>query len=236
MSETKSRPKAFFIAGTDTGVGKTLVSAALLFKAQQQNLSTAALKPVAAGCEETLDGLRNEDALLLQKYCQPSLRYEQINPVALRAAIAPHIAAQQENRRLSVNGLSGFCRGVLMTRADFTVVEGAGGWRVPLNARETLADLAKELHLPVILVVGVRLGCINHTLLTVEAIVRDGLSLAGWVANVIDADMPCIDENIAAIAERLRAPCLGKIPCLNKALPELAAEHLDLSPLLSALL
>jgi dethiobiotin synthetase len=234
MSEKKIQSRAFFITGTDTGVGKTLVSAALLVKAQQNQLTTAALKPVAAGCEETADGLRNDDALLLQKYCQPALSYEQINPIALREAIAPHLAAAHENRRLSVNGLSGFCRGVLSARANFTVVEGAGGWRVPLNARETLADLAKELHLPVILVVGVRLGCINHTLLTVEAIVRDGLPLAAWVANVVDADQDpaLVDEIIATIGDRLLAPCLGKIPCLNNALPELAAEYLDLSPLM----
>lgn len=205
--------KSFFITGTDTGVGKTLVSAALLVAAKNRGLSTAALKPVAAGCEVTDAGLRNEDALLLHRLITSDLRYEQINPVALEPAIAPHIAAQQAKRGLSVDRLAGFCRGVL-NNADFTVVEGAGGWRVPLNPAETLADLARVLNLPVILVVGIRLGCINHGLLTVEAIARDGLHIAGWVANCIDPHMPCQQENIATLAQRIPAPCLAVVPNL----------------------
>src|SRR5690606_22400771 len=141
------------------------------------------------------------------------LAYEQINPVALEPAIAPHIAAQQAQRSLSVDRLAGFCRGVLST-ADFTLVEGAGGWRVPLNPTETLADLAKTLKLPVIMVVGIRLGCINHALLTAEAIARDGLRLVGWVANCVDSDMPFQQENIAGLEQRLPAPCLGVTPHL----------------------
>src|SRR6478752_351960 len=132
--------KAFFITGTDTNVGKTLIAAGLLVAVKQQGLTTAALKPVAAGCEKTAEGLRNSDALLLQSVMTQNLHYDQINPYALEAAIAPHIAAQQEKRSLSVDRLSGFCRGVLSV-ANFTLVEGAGGWRVPLNAGETLADL-----------------------------------------------------------------------------------------------
>lgn len=204
------RHRAFFITGTDTGVGKTLVSATLLHLARQRGLSTAALKPVAAGCEETAAGLRNEDALRLQAEVSVPLLYEQINPVALQAAIAPHIAARQERRSVTVSRLTGFCRGVL-GQADFTLVEGAGGWRVPINATETLADLACELRLPVILVVGIRLGCINHALLSAEAINRDGLKLAGWVANQLDPAMPCQAENIATLQHRLGAPCLGQL-------------------------
>jgi len=205
--------KAFFITGTDTGVGKTLVSAALLLAAKNRGLTTAALKPVAAGCDDTADGLRNEDALLLKSVITEALTYEQINPVALEPAIAPHIAAKQAKRSLSVDRLAGFCRGVLNT-ADFTLVEGAGGWRVPLNTTETLADLAKTLKLPVIMVVGIRLGCINHALLTAEAITRDGLQLAGWVANCVDPDMPFQQENIASLEQRLPAPYLGVVPHL----------------------
>src|SRR5690606_27505056 len=190
--------KAFFITGTDTGVGKTLITAGLLLAAKSRGLSTAALKPVAAGCEVTEAGLRNEDALLLQSVITQDLAYEQINPIALQPAIAPHIAAQQAKRILSVDRLSGFCRGVLNS-ADVTLVEGAGGWRVPLNPAETLADLARVLQLPVILVVGIRLGCINHALLTVEAIARDGLQLVGWVANLIDPEMSNQQENIARL-------------------------------------
>ena len=207
--------KTFFVTGTDTGVGKTFISAGLLLTAKQRGLSTAALKPVAAGCEMTAAGLRNDDALLLQSVITQPLAYEQVNPIALEPAIAPHIAAQQARRVLSVDRLSGFCRGAL-NQADFTLVEGAGGWRVPLNPAETLADLARALRLPVIMVVGIRLGCINHALLTAEAIARDGLLMAGWVANVIDPDMPCQQENIVSLQQRLAAPCLGVVPYLGQ--------------------
>lgn len=219
------RRKSFFVTGTDTGVGKTLISAGLLLAARHQGLRTAALKPVAAGCDQTEAGLRNDDALLLQSVITQSLTYEQINPVALEPAIAPHIAAEQNKRRLSVDRLAGFARGVL-TMADFTIVEGAGGWRVPLNAHETLADLAQVLELPVIMVVAIRLGCINHALLTAEAIARDGLVLAGWVANCSDPDMPFQQENIATLAQRIDAPCLAVVPWLHQAVPAIVADTL----------
>lgn len=217
---------AFFVTGTDTGVGKTLVSAGLLLAARDLGLTTAALKPVAAGCETTPEGLRNEDALLLQSVITQSLAYEQINPIALEPAIAPHIAAQQARRVLSVDRIAGFCRASL-GQADLTLVEGAGGWRVPLNPSETLADLARQLRLPVILVVGIRLGCINHALLSAEAIARDGLTLAGWVANHLDPDMPAQAENVASLAQRLPAPCLGQVPWLLKAEPSEVARAFD---------
>jgi dethiobiotin synthetase len=220
--------KAFFFTGTDTHVGKTLMSAGLLIAAKNQGLTTAALKPVAAGCDKTSEGLRNDDALLLQSAITEKMHYEQINPCALEAAIAPHIAAQQEGRRLSVDRLVGFCRGAL-SLAEVTVVEGAGGWRVPINAHETMADLAKALNLQVILVVGIRLGCLNHALLTAEAIARDGLNLVGWVANCIDKDMPALQENIESLHARLQAPCLGVIPFLSEASPITAAHYFDVN-------
>ncbi len=207
--------KAFFITGTDTNVGKTFISVALLLAAKNSGLTTAALKPIAAGCEKTTAGLRNDDALILQSVITQTLSYEQINPIALEAAIAPHLAAQQEKRTLSVDRLAGFCRGVLSS-ADFTIVEGAGGWRVPVNPRETMADLAKNLQLPVILVVGMRLGCLNHALLTFETIVRDGLPVAGWIANCVDADMPALQENIDSLLARLPVPCLAVVPFLSQ--------------------
>jgi dethiobiotin synthetase len=218
--------KAFFVTGTDTHVGKTLVSAGLLIAAKNQGLTTAALKPVAAGCEKTSEGFRNEDALLLQSVITEKMHYEQVNPCALEAAIAPHIAAQQESRRLSVDRLVGFCRGAL-SLAGVTVVEGAGGWRVPISAHETMADLAKALNLPVILVVGMRLGCLNHALLTAEAIACDGLKLVGWVANCIDKDMPVLQENIESLHARLQAPCLGVIPFLSERSPIITAHYFD---------
>jgi dethiobiotin synthetase len=172
--------RTWFVTGTDTGVGKTAISCALLIAAREAGLKTAAIKPVAAGCDEAG---HNEDALQLMECMSEPLEYEQVNPVALTAAIAPHIAAQQEGRTLQVSRLAGLCRGVMAGEADFVLIEGAGGWRVPLNARETLADLAVQLQVDVILVVGMRLGCINHALLTAEAIARDGLKLVGWIAN-----------------------------------------------------
>ncbi|WP_101759252.1 dethiobiotin synthase [Oceanicoccus sp. KOV_DT_Chl] len=218
----------FFIAGTDTDVGKTLIATAILHAANQQGLSTLALKPVAAGCEQTGQGLRNSDALLLQQTMSIALPYEQVNPVALQAAIAPHIAAEQEGKRLSLARLVGFCRGALMQPADFALIEGAGGWRVPLNARETMAGLAKELNTPVILVVGMKLGCINHALLTAEAIAHDGVPLAGWVANQLDAEMPCYQENINTLKSLLRAPCLGEVPRLAEPRADLASSYLNI--------
>lgn len=225
--------KKFFIAGTDTDAGKTLVASALLIAANKQGLTTSAIKPIAAGCEETADGLRNSDALSLQEAMSLDLPYEQVNPVALLPAIAPHIAAEQAGKRIRVAQLEGFCRGVFMQRSDLIVVEGAGGWRVPLNSVETLADLAKSLELPIILVVGMRLGCINHCLLTVEAIRRDGLMLAGWVANKIDPEMSCYEENLATLKEMVSAPCIGEIPFLERPSHDLASSYLDISPLLS---
>jgi dethiobiotin synthetase len=218
----------FFITGTDTDVGKTLIAVGLLEAANKMGLSTLGLKPVADGCEQTDAGLRNADALLLQQTMSVKLSYEQINPVALEPAIAPHIAAEQVGRRLLVSQLSGYCRGALMQPADFAVIEGAGGWRLPLNSVETLAGLAKELKLPVILVVGIKLGCINHALLTAEAIASDGLPLAGWVANQLQADMPCYQQNLTTLKSLIPAPCLGEIPFLHNPDAVKVSEYLNL--------
>lgn len=221
--------RTFFVTGTDTEVGKTAASCALLLAAAQQGLTTAAVKPVAAGCDA--QG-QNEDALQLMAAMTQSLEYMQVNPVALNAAIAPHIAAQHEGRRLQAGRLAGLCRGVMTGGADFVLIEGAGGWRVPISSRETLADVARELQVPVVLVVGMRLGCINHALLTAEAIARDGLTLAGWVANRAEAQMSCYAENLATLRERLRAPLLGEIPHIQPWNPEKAAKFVDISPIL----
>jgi dethiobiotin synthetase len=224
--------KRFFIAGTDTDVGKTAVAAGLLAAANQRGLQTLALKPVAAGAVQSEQGLRNEDALVLQSVMSVTLSYEQVNPVVFETAIAPHIAAQQAGRRMTVSQLAGFCRGTLMTPHDFALIEGAGGWRVPLSGRETLAGLAVDLQAPVILVVGLKLGCINHALLTAEAIQRDGLPLAGWVGNLIDPDMSCAEENVESLRALLPAPCLGIVPHLDRPDAEQVARYLDLRVLL----
>lgn len=202
----------FFVAGTDTGVGKTFVSCALLEAANKAGLTSMALKPVAAGAEVFQGQLANEDAILLQQHMSLSLPYEQVNPVLLKAATSPHIAAREEGRNISVSRLEGICRGALMHRPEFALVEGAGGWRVPLNERELLSDLAQQLALPVILVVGLRLGCINHALLTAQAIHADGLRIAGWVANEMDVETMAYDqEYMASLCAGIRAPLLGRI-------------------------
>jgi dethiobiotin synthetase len=206
----------FFISGTDTDVGKTLVACGLLRAAAARGLRTLAIKPVAAGAELTADGLRNEDALMLMAAMTEVLPYQQVNPVLLEPAIAPHIAAEKVGKRITVSQLAGICRGVMMQPADLILIEGAGGWRVPLNRHELLSDLASELQAPVILVVGVKLGCINHALLTAEAIRSDGLRLAGWVANQIDPDMACVEENLATLNAMLDAPCIGIVPYLAR--------------------
>jgi dethiobiotin synthetase len=224
--------KQYFIAGTDTDVGKTLVACGILRAAAARGLKTLAIKPVAAGADLTEQGLRNTDALMLIDAMTESLPYEQVNPVLLAPPIAPHIAAEQAGRRLSVSQLAGFCRGVMMRKVDMVLIEGAGGWRVPLNQREMLSGLAVELQTPVVLVVGMKLGCISHALLAAEAIRADGLVLAGWVANQIDPDMACFDENLATLRNFLPAPCLGVLPNLKEPDANLAAEHLDISPLL----
>lgn len=224
------RKQAFFVAGTDTDVGKTLISAAILHQAQQRGLTTLGLKPVSAGCVPSPQGLRHGDAQLLASVSSVSLDYQQINPVALEPAIAPHIAAQEAGLNLTAQRLSGYCRGALGL-ADLTLIEGAGGWRVPLNSQETLADLPRQLNLPVVLVVGLRLGCLSHALLTAEAIIRDGLPLTAWVANTLDPHMPRLEQNIESLIQRLPAPLLGVVPHLSEPTPTAAAEHLDVTPL-----
>ncbi|GGD10954.1 dethiobiotin synthase [Halopseudomonas salina] len=223
--------KRYFVTGTDTEIGKTTIACGLLCAARRTGLTTAAAKPVAAGCERTSEGLRNEDALALQAQCDPALAYELINPVTLEAAIAPHIAANEEGANLTVELLAGGCLQVFDRKAEFTLVEGAGGWRVPLNPEQTLADLARELRVPVIMVVGMRLGCINHAILTAEAIAADGIELAGWVANQVDPDMSRPQENLATLKKLIQAPYLGYVPWLEDATADLVADFLDITPL-----
>ncbi|KAA0873878.1 dethiobiotin synthase [Nitrincola tapanii] len=223
---------AWFVCGTDTGVGKTLVTGALMHAAIAQGYSTVGLKPLAAGCELTAEGWRNEDALHLQACANVELSYDQINPVALPEAVAPHLAAG--TRILSAERIAAYCRGTLMQPVDQVFIEGAGGWRVPLNAREAFSEVPRLLNLPIIMVVGMRLGCLNHALLTAEAIARDGLRLAGWVANQLDPEMPRFEENLESLIQRLRAPLLGVVPWMSAADSQHAAQHLDLSLLLSS--
>ncbi|MBL4583038.1 MAG: dethiobiotin synthase [Pseudomonadales bacterium] len=205
----------FFVSGTDTDVGKTRIACGILEYARQHGLSSAAVKPMAAGCELTPDGFKNEDALELIDAMTISLPYSQVNPFALEPAIAPHIAAEQVGLEVSAPQLTQHCEKIINLESDITLVEGAGGWRVPINRTETFADVAKMLNLPVILVVSMRLGCINHAMLSLEAIRNDGLKVFGWVANRVDAQMSCFEENLETLKRQIPEPCIGVVPHLT---------------------
>jgi dethiobiotin synthetase len=207
-----STQKIFFIAGTDTDVGKTFASCSILSAARAKGYSTAAIKPVAAGVSKCDEGIQNEDVVALSEYCSIALTYEQINPVCFADPIAPHIAAAQSGISLDASSIAKECGEVLSRNADLTLVEGAGGWKVPLSETETMADIARKLDIPVILIVGMRLGCLNHALLSAQSILADGLRLAGWIANQIDADMPVYQENISTLVNMMPAPMLAEIP------------------------
>ena len=196
----------FFITGTDTGVGKTYVSCQLLRNLKAQGKSTIALKPLASGCADTTEGLRNEDALLLQQAATVKLNYTDINPFAFEPPIAPHIAANLCGASVSAKKMADACQPAFCHPADFYLIEGAGGWQVPLNADETWPDFVKRIDAEVILVVGMRLGCINHALLTVQSIQQSGCHLAGWVANCLEPKLPYLQENIAFLKEKISAP------------------------------
>ena len=227
------RRPPFFVTGTDTAVGKTFISSALLRLARNRGLRCIGMKPIAAGCRLEAGTLRNDDALALISASATTLSYETINPVPLEPPIAPHIAAAQAGRTLSAADLTAQCRAVAAQDVDFLLIEGAGGWLVPINDTETLADVCIEMRAPVILVVGMQLGCLNHALLTAAAIEGAGLELAGWIANSVREAMPCLDENVATLRTRLRAPCLGVVPHLGPVEPSAAQPFLDLGPLLS---
>lgn len=203
-----------FVTGTDTEVGKTFYSKLLLQSLNAEGLRTAAMKPLASGAELHNGELRNADALVLQQTANTSYPYELCNPYCFEAAIAPHLAANEAGVRIDVNEIQK-AHAQLQQQADITVVEGIGGWLVPLDDNQTVADLVQSMELPVILVVGLRLGCINHALLTVADIKQRGIPLLGWVANVIDPEMSHLSENIQAIADRIQTPLLDVIEFIN---------------------
>ena len=213
-----------FIAGTDTGIGKTHVSCALLHALRATGRDAVGMKPVASGCEQTRDGLRNEDALALQAAGPAGVPYDTINPISLRAPLSPHLAAACDGVTVTLPPLTAaFER--LRARHAPVVVEGVGGWLVPLAPGLLASELARAWRLPVILVVGLRLGCLNHALLSARAIIDDGCQLLGWIGNRIDPAMAAVEENLATLRELLPAPCLGVLP--HGELPPHAARHLD---------
>jgi dethiobiotin synthetase len=223
-------PVGYFITGTDTEIGKTLVSGALLHALGERGVRAAGMKPVAAGAR-LLDGVwHNEDVDILAAAANVALPTSLTTPYLLRDAAAPHIAAAQEGVNIDPAHISA-CYDKVATAADAVVVEGVGGFCVPLSDRHSTADLAQQLGLPVIMVVGLRLGCINHALLTADAIAARGLKLVGWVPNTIDLRMRHREANVAALASRLPAPMLGIVPHLASPQPHVAAAHLDFSSL-----
>jgi dethiobiotin synthetase len=203
---------AVFIAGTDTGIGKTHAACALIHALRQAGYDSCGMKPVASGCVSTPDGLRNDDALALQAAgSNPTLDYALVNPVSLRDPLSPHLAAAHDGVRISLAPMRlAFDR--LLHDHQRVVVEGVGGWMVPLAPGLLASDIARQWQLPVILVIGLRLGCLNHALLSARAILADGCRLLGWIGNAIDPALESPEENIATLRELLPAPCLGVLP------------------------
>lgn len=201
-----------FITGTDTNIGKTYVTTRLLQQLKQHGYTTIGLKPLSSDCSLNSEGkLRNEDALSLQQAASINLPYEAVNPFAFAPPIAPHIAAAAAGIILTVAQLNEKLKPALDHVADFCLIEGVGGWRMPLNQQETMADFVKLNNFPVILVVGLRLGCLNHSILTAQAILNDNVALMGWVANCIDPQMKFVNENIEMLEAWIKAPLLGRV-------------------------
>jgi dethiobiotin synthetase len=219
--------RGYFITGTDTGVGKTVVTLGLMQWLQDRGHRVAGMKPVATGCVPTPQGLRNDDAQRLRQQASIELAYEAVNPYAFEPPMAPHSAAAAAGTRIDLDRLeAGFAE--LRSRADRVCVEGVGGWLVPLNGGETVADLAVRLGLDVILVVGIRLGCLNHALLTRRAIEASGLRLAGWVANCLPPPTDTLKENINTLKSMIYAPLLGVVPMLDTVSAKAVADRLSL--------
>ena len=219
---------AFFITGTDTGVGKTLISCALLHAFAVAGKSVLGMKPVAAGCTASPHGMRCADVESLRAASTVQAPREWVNPYALAAPVAPHLAAQQAGIHLDLALMVNAYR-QLQPLAEVIIVEGVGGWIVPFNDSQTSADLAQRLSLPVILVVGMRLGCLNHALLTAQAIHSKGLQLQGWVANRIDPEMALFDDNVQSLQARLAAPLLGIVPYLDAPQVQTVTPLLDIT-------
>ncbi len=220
-----------FVTGTDTDIGKTEISLALMAALQQRALTVMGMKPVATGCANSRRGLICDDALRLRAQSSQEADYRLINPYAFIPAIAPHVAAREVGVEIRLQAIETSYR-ALADSADRVVVEGVGGWRVPLGPGLAVSDLPKGLGLPVVLVVGLRLGCLNHAILTAESIRASGTELAGWVANIVAPRMRHLDDNVATLKENIDAPCLGIVPWLSEPHTEVIAGLLDVTPLL----
>ena len=219
-----------FVAGTDTGVGKTHSAVSLVVALRSAGYRVGVMKPVAAGVVQTNHGPRNDDAVALAAASAQPVEYDFLNPYLFDEPVAPHLAALDAGVSIELAVIEG-AFAELAERSDAMVVEGAGGWLVPIDPERTMADVACALRLPVLLVVGMRLGCLNHALLTAAAISASGLEIAGWVANCIDPEMRRLDQNVAALAERLPAPLVATLPWEPSATPESNAHRFDLGAL-----
>jgi dethiobiotin synthetase len=216
-----------FVTGTDTGCGKTEITLGIMHSLQQQGESVLGMKPIASGALVTKAGLRNEDALRIQAQCSHETPYSSVNPLVYKPPISPHLAAKAEGELIRLDEIrEGYDH--LLSLADRVVVEGVGGWHVPLGDDITLADLVHTLDLPMVLVVGVRLGCLNHALLSMESIRRSGIELAGWVANRVDPEMLAAEQNLKSLQARISAPLLGIIPYHRRPSGESVARHIIL--------
>jgi dethiobiotin synthetase len=206
------KPRGVFITGTDTGIGKTFASCALLHALRAAGMRASGMKPVASGCDETPEGLRSEDALALTAASDPPPpSYAACNPYALREPVSPHIAAAEMEIEIAIQPIEDAYDTNAMD-AEAIVVEGVGGWLTPLSGNLRANAIPQMLQLPVILVVGVKLGCLNHAQLTARAIHADGCELVGWIGNRIDPDMVHAKENLATLQRLMPAPCLGVLP------------------------
>lgn len=217
----------YFITGTDTECGKTEITLGLMHMLQEKNRSVLGMKPVASGAEITEGGLRNDDALRIQQQCSCQVPYELVNPYAFEPPIAPHLAANMAEQKISFELIKEYHER-LIAMTDTVLVEGVGGWRVPLSTDGDLSDLALALNLPVILVVGMKLGCINHALLSADAIKLKGLSLAGWVANIMDPQLLELEANLETLKQGIDAPCLGVVPNMLPVDTSVVADCLEL--------
>ncbi|XOV77557.1 MAG: dethiobiotin synthase [Aestuariibacter sp.] len=222
--------RGYFVTGTDTEVGKTFMTQAMMQIALQLRKTVVGYKPVAAGCVVTEHGLRNEDAVCLQQSSSFRIPYDQINPYAFEEPAAPHLAAERVKEKICLKTIADGYERLRRKEPDLLFVEGAGGWRLPLGDGQFMSDFVISHELPVILVVGVRLGCLNHACLTMESIQKDGLKIAGWIANHRDNSMPFLTENIQTLKSLIDAPFLGEVPMVLS--PKEARHYLDISPLL----
>ena len=204
----------YFITGTDTGIGKTIVSTLLIQHFIAQGEKVIGMKPIASGAQIVDGRLQNEDARALLTASNVAVSYELINPYCFAPAIAPHIAAAKSQTIISFAHILD-CYAQLSAQAERIIIEGVGGWRVPLDDQHDVADLALQFNVPVILVVGMRLGCLNHAVLSAEAILAKGCNLIGWVANCVDPEMPAFEDNLASLRLRITRPLLAVIPHLN---------------------